>query len=169
MWVVEQVFWNFGGSTVLTKNVIRLTPSTQDRRGWLWNEYPLESTNWEMEYKLEVFSKPHFGGDGFAFWVLASEQDPSFTQNPDALSGGLFGLRNDFKGFGVVIDVYDNDNRRNNPSVFVLASPKDGKAPKFNHDNDYEGTRSKRAKAKRCRVNEQQAESKQPLGVDTQR
>ena len=52
-----QVYWNFGGSTVLTKSAIRLTPSTQDRRGWLWNEYPLESPHWEMEYKLEVFSK----------------------------------------------------------------------------------------------------------------
>lgn len=135
-----QVYWNFGGSTVLTKNVIRLTPSTQDRRGWLWNEYPLESTSWEMEYKLEVFSKPHFGGDGFGFWVLASEMDPSFTQSAEALSGPLFGMKNDFKGFGVVIDVYDNDNRRNNPSVFVLSNPT-GKMTRYNHDNDYEGQR----------------------------
>lgn len=137
------VYWNFGGSTVLTKHLIRLTPSTQDRRGWLWNEYPLESTNWEVEFKLEVFSKPHFGGDGFAFWVLAGEQDPSFTQSPDALSGPLFGMKQDFKGFGVVVDVYDNDNRRNNPSVFVLSNPapKDGagsRIPVYNHDNDYE-------------------------------
>lgn len=121
----------------MTKNIIRLTPSTQDRRGWLWNEYPLESTNWEAEFKLEVFSKPHFGGDGFGFWVLAGELDPSFTQGPDALSGPLFGLKNDFKGFGVVVDVYDNDNRRNNPSVFVLQN-KEGKALVYNHDNDYE-------------------------------
>jgi len=136
------VYWNFGGSTVLTKHLIRLTPSTQDRRGWLWNEYPLESTNWEVEFKTEIFSKPHFGGDGFAFWVLAGEQDPSFTQNPDALSGPLFGMKNDYKGFGVIIDVYDNDNRRNNPAVFVLsnsASREGGnaKAPVYNHDNDY--------------------------------
>jgi hypothetical protein len=131
------VYWNFGGATVLTKNIIRLTPSTQDRRGWLWNEYPLESTNWEVEFSTEVFSKPHFGGDGFGFWVLAGEQDPSFTQNPEALTGPLFGMKNDFKGFGVLFDVYDNDNRRNNPSVFVLANPT-GKATQFNHDNDYD-------------------------------
>lgn len=133
----SQVYWNFGGATVMTKTLIRLTPSTQDRRGWLWNEYPLESTNWEVEFSTEVFSKPHFGGDGLAFWVLAGEQDPSFTQHPDALSGPLFGMKNDFKGFGVIFDVYDNDNRRNNPSVFVLANTNGG-ATKYNHDNDYE-------------------------------
>jgi hypothetical protein len=32
----SQVYWNYGGSTVVSKNLIRLTPSTQDRRGWLW-------------------------------------------------------------------------------------------------------------------------------------
>jgi len=26
----SQVYWNFGGSTVVTKNFIRLSPSTQD-------------------------------------------------------------------------------------------------------------------------------------------
>ena len=37
----SQVYWNFGGSTVLTKNSIRLTPSAQNRRGWLWNDCKL--------------------------------------------------------------------------------------------------------------------------------
>lgn len=138
----SQVYWKFGGSTVLTKNSIRLTPATQDRRGWLWNEYPLESENWEVEFKVEVFSKPHFGGDGFAFWVLGNgtygaEQDPAFSQDPDALTGPLFGMRNTFQGIGVIFDVYDNDNRRNNPAVFVVRN--DGPGPfMYNHDNDFE-------------------------------
>lgn len=133
----SQVYWNFGGSTVMTKNYIRLTPSTQDRRGWLWNEYPLESENWEVEFKLEVFSKPHFGGDGFAFWILGGDQDPAFSREPDFLNGPVFGMKNDFQGFGVSFDVYDNDNKRNNPSVFILDNP-EGKTTHFNHDNDYE-------------------------------
>lgn len=40
---VVQVYWNFGGSTVLTRKLIRITPDTQDRQGWLWNEYPIVS------------------------------------------------------------------------------------------------------------------------------
>jgi mannose-binding lectin 1 len=69
---------------------------------------------------MEVFSKPHFGGDGLAFWVLAGDMDPSFSSEPDSLNGPIFGMKSEFKGFGVLFDVYDNDNRRNNPSVFVL-------------------------------------------------
>jgi hypothetical protein len=34
----SQVYWNFGGATVLTKKYIRITPSGQNRRGWLWND-----------------------------------------------------------------------------------------------------------------------------------
>jgi hypothetical protein len=68
-------------------------------------------------------------------WVLAGDQDPSFSS--DKIAGTVFGLRDDFKGFGVCFDVYDNDNRRNNPSVFVLKNPK-GEKTNFNHDNDYD-------------------------------
>jgi hypothetical protein len=167
-----QVYWNYGGSTVLTKHFIRLTPSTQDMKGWLWNEYPIESDNWEVrqigvgtpmrwcvysllacvcmyvcvsvcvcvcmcmcvrvcvcvcvcvrmcvvslpdhflakpakalslrhpqvEVKYEVFSKPHFGGDGFGFWVLAGDHDPAFTRDPEALSGPIFGMKDEMTG-----------------------------------------------------------------------
>jgi hypothetical protein len=55
--------------------------------------------------------------------------DPSFSGEPDALNGPIFGMKNEFKGFGVMFDVYDNDNRRNNPSVFVLTVS----IPSFSH------------------------------------
>lgn len=131
-----QVYWNFGGATVVSRQLVRLTPDTQDRRGWLWNEYPLESENWEMEFKFEVYSKPHFGGDGFAMWLLAGDQDPSFSSEPDFLNGPIFGLKQDFKGIGVAFDVYDNDNKRNNPTIFVLNNP-NGDATRYSHDQDY--------------------------------
>jgi len=51
------------------------------------------------------------------------------------LNGPIFGMRSDFKGFGVMFDVYDNDNRRDNPSIFVLKS--DNGQPTLNHDNDF--------------------------------
>ena len=132
-----QIYWNYGGSTVLTRNSIRLTPATQDRRGWLWNEYPLESKWFEIAVKLDVNSRPHFGGDGLCMWILGGSQDPSFTQRVDALNGPIFGMKDDFNGFGVCIDVYDNDGKRNNPSVFVIAQTPD-KPRTFNHDNDFE-------------------------------
>ena len=133
-----QVYWNYGGSTVLTNSLIRLTPSTQDRRGWLWNEYPLESANWEVEWSMEVHSRPHFGGDGMCMWALAGVQDPSFSQRADALNGPIFGMKTDFDGLGVCFDVYDNDNKRNNPTVFVIEQSGRDPRPVWHHDTDYE-------------------------------
>jgi len=130
-------YWSYGGATVATRQLIRLTPNTQDRQGWLWNDYPIESENWEVEFKFEVYSNPHFGGDGFGFWILSGDQDPSFSSEPDFLNGPIFGMKKDFQGIGVMLDVYDNDNKRNNPSIFVLNNM-EGDVAKYNHDNDYE-------------------------------
>jgi hypothetical protein len=142
----SQVYWNFGGSTVLTKNSIRLTPASQNKRGWLWNDYPIESENFELEFSVEIFSRPHFGGDGMAVWLLQSTQDPTFQTDPTHLNGDVFGMRNDFRGVGVVFDVYDNDGKRDNPSVFVIYNP-DGVETNFNHDNDYANDMYKRVPA----------------------
>ena len=133
------VYWNYGGSTVLTQSHIRLTPTTQDRRGWLWNEYPLEAANWEVEWVVEVTSKPHFGGDGMCMWVLAPMDDPSLiATRSDALEGPIFGMKTDFKGLGVCLDVYDNDSKRNNPTLFVLEQTRDSPVPQWHHDTDFE-------------------------------
>eukprot|EP00475_Leptophrys_vorax_P029755 TRINITY_DN4394_c0_g1_i1.p1 TRINITY_DN4394_c0_g1~~TRINITY_DN4394_c0_g1_i1.p1 ORF type:complete len:469 (+),score=118.96 TRINITY_DN4394_c0_g1_i1:203-1408(+) len=131
------VYWKYGGATVMTKSSIRLVPASQSRAGWLWNDYPLESEDWEVEVALKVQSKPHFGGDGFAFWVLSGEMDPSFHFEPDFLNGPMFGLKDDFKGFGVIFDTYDNDGKRDNPSVFVVQN-EEGRFGVHDHDNDFE-------------------------------
>ncbi|GAB5365957.1 hypothetical protein AAMO2058_001103100 [Amorphochlora amoebiformis] len=132
----SRVYWYWGGSTVVAKRQVRLTPATADRQGFLWNDYPLESVNWEVEFDFKVYSKPHFGGDGFGFWILDSSDDPVLKSEPDALSGKLFGLKERFKGMGVVFDTYDNDGDRKNPAIFVLDNRK-GERFYGNHDNDY--------------------------------
>jgi hypothetical protein len=48
------VYWKFGGASVLTNRAIRLTPATQDRRGWLWNDFQLEHDDWEVEFTMKV-------------------------------------------------------------------------------------------------------------------
>jgi hypothetical protein len=131
-----RVYWYWGGSTVVAKKKVSLTPPTADRNGFLWNDYPLESANWEVEFDFKVFSGPHFGGDGFGFWILDPAVDPVLKSEPDSLSGPLFGLLSDFKGFGVVFDTYDNDGDRKNPAIFVVENSKGGKFM-GNHDNDY--------------------------------
>ncbi len=61
--------------------------------------------------------------------------DPSYQAESKALNGPVFGLRDDFTGFGVVFDTYDNDGRRDNPSIYAIMN-NEGKFT-FNHDNDF--------------------------------
>ncbi len=95
-----------------------------------------ESENFEVEFKFEVFSQPHFGGDGFGIWFVNGEADPSFLSDTNALTGPIFGMKADFRGVGVMFDVYDNDGQRNNPSIFVIQNEEG--VFKFSHDLDFE-------------------------------
>jgi hypothetical protein len=47
------VYWKYGGATVFTNKAIRLTPATQDRQGWLWNDFPLENADWEIAFSIK--------------------------------------------------------------------------------------------------------------------
>eukprot|EP00808_Paulinella_micropora_P005249 g4768.t1 len=133
----SQAYWTWGGSAVATKDFLRLTPAVQARRGWLWNQYPIESDDFEVEFKVKVESKGTFGGDGFAFWLLDPNLDPSRHEGePDWLNGPIFGLKEKFTGIGVCFDTYDNDNRRNNPQIFVLENFQ-AESPPWGHDTDF--------------------------------
>jgi len=129
------VYWKFGGSTVMTKDLIRIVPSNQNRKGWLWNDYPLESEDWEIEVVFRAGSSPHYGGDGWALWILSGDHDPMYHWEPDYLNGNVFGLRDDFRGFGVIFDTYDNDAKRDNPSISVVQNYA-GRLV-FDHENDF--------------------------------
>lgn len=134
----NQVYYNTGGSAVLTNNGVRLVPAVSGRNGWLWNEYPIESNNFEAEIAFEIHSKPHFGGDGFAIWFVQGNSDPSFYTDPTAIDGPVMGMNDNFNGIGVIIDTYDNDGRRNNPSIFAVKN--DGSRFQFRPDQDFEGS-----------------------------
>lgn len=134
-----QTYYNIGGSAVLTNKGVRLTPAVSGRTGWMWNEYPIESENFEVEMKFEIFSKPHYGGDGFGIFFVEGNTDPSFYTDPTAINGSVMGMNENFKGVGVIIDVYDNDGRRNNPAIFAIKNL-DGKQFQFRPDQDFEGS-----------------------------
>ena len=129
--------WTIGGSAVVERPFVRLTPSSPDHSGWLWNEHPLEAIHWEVEFRTKISSESRLGGEGLCMWVLSGDHDPNICNNEEAFSGPLFGLIRSFEGFGMCIDVYDNDGHRNNPSVFILENPTEISLP-FNPSNDYE-------------------------------
>eukprot|EP00474_Spongospora_subterranea_P008684 CRZ09142.1 hypothetical protein [Spongospora subterranea] len=134
-------YWKYGGDAIMTSKSAVIVPPYQSRMGYMYNDYPLERKNWESEILVEVSSHRSLGGDGFTVACISGAMDPASQSQTssdtlvNSFSGPIFGLREDFKGFAVVFDTYDNDGRRDNPSVFVIQNS-DGKF-KFNNDNDY--------------------------------
>jgi len=134
-------YWSFGGSTVAATSFLRLTPATQSRTGWLYNDYSLRSNDWELQLVVNIRSDYHIGGDGMAIWFLDRAFNEQKNEDPNWMVGPVCGLRDDFKGFGVILDTYDNDSNRKNPTVLVVSN--DGTKKDWNHDQDFEPDRIK--------------------------
>eukprot|EP00960_Hanusia_phi_P052888 761721-Hanusia_phi.AAC.2 len=111
------------GSSVVTETFIRLTPSEAGHEGALWSQRKMPYREWELELTFKVVGARYLGGDGFALW---------FTKQSEGF-GGTFGNREDFHGVGVVLDTYDNDGKRDNPSIMAFSSKGE---LRFDHDSD---------------------------------
>eukprot|EP01083_Nonionella_stella_P001089 3142_1 len=128
------VYWEMGGSAVLTDKLTRLTPSAVSRQGWILNSYPLTSDDYEIVVEFKAYSD-HLGGDGFGIWILDSGMFGLNREDPLLLNGPVYGLKDTYKGFGVIFDTYDNDALRDNPSIFVLKNM-EGKKTNYTTEND---------------------------------
>eukprot|EP01083_Nonionella_stella_P030355 83223_1 len=133
---VSMPYWKYGGSTVSTESFIRLTPSAQSRQGWIFNEFELQSNNWEIELHFEVKSDYHIGGDGMGIFILNETFHPRRNRDHNYLAGSVFGMVERLQGFGVIFDTYDNDGNRDNPKIFAIKQSKQEKQ-QWNHDNDF--------------------------------
>jgi hypothetical protein len=101
----SQVYWKYGGSTVGSRNRMQLTPRASKARGFLLNDYPMDSDDFEIYTRVDVHKKTHHpvGGEGMALFIL----DPDHKTFPTAAAfayGPLMGLPIPFKGVGVVFD-----------------------------------------------------------------
>jgi len=141
---VSLPYWKYGGDTVCTESFIRLTPNIQSRRGWIFNEFELQKNDWEIELHFGVKSEYHVGGDGFGIWILNNTHHPRRNRRNNYLSGPIFGLDNNFQGFGVAFDTYDNDGNRDNPSIFSIKQSIDTKQT-WDHDKDFDGNMLKKS------------------------
>ncbi|KAG5483454.1 hypothetical protein CUR178_07775 [Leishmania enriettii] len=121
--------WSISGATVITDDYVRLTADRQSQTGHLWNTEPLDMDAFEVVVGFRVYQPMGgIGADGFAVWVA---QPPRFD-------GPIFGRPSAFKGFGILFDSYDNDNRRDNPMVSLVYN--DGSlAKRFDPDKDFVG------------------------------
>jgi len=127
--------WTIGGATVSANSFVRLTPAVDSRSGWLLNNNAIQSDNWEMEVTMSIRSINFLGGDGFGIWVL-NRTTLHYGEDEDfRLDGNVLGMRNNFDGFGVIFDTYDNDGDGRNPTVMVLWN--DGLKTNWDHDKDF--------------------------------
>jgi len=100
-------FWEFGGSTVVSEDRVRLTPALQSRVGWVWNTVPADMDAWEVQLEYEIGGGGGRGADGMALWYVA---DPK-------LEGIAMGSKEEFKGLALFLDTFDNDGQNDNPRL----------------------------------------------------
>jgi hypothetical protein len=116
-------FWQQGGTTTLNDEYIHLTSTTASSTGSFWNSEPNLADDWEVEIGFKASGARYLGGDGFAFWYTAKRNTVGTT----------FGNDQAFVGLGILFDSYDNDNRRDNPTISAFRS--DGTMV-YDHDAD---------------------------------
>lgn len=121
--------WKAVGATVITDHYVRLTPDEGQQVGQLWNMQPLELPDFEIVLGLSIRKKSN-GADGIALWV--AEQPEKRLAPPHAQ---LLGNTYRFKGFGILLDIYDNDGLRDNPTVGLLLN--DNTKTRFNAQKDF--------------------------------
>ncbi|KAJ1471650.1 legume-like lectin family-domain-containing protein [Baffinella frigidus] len=115
--------WDFLGSAVVTDHFVRLTPTEGGNEGALWSKARMPFKEWQVVMEFKIAGQRYLGGDGMVLWFTEGSQ----------VFGGTFGNQQDFKGLGIVFDTYDNDGKRDNPSILAISS--DGTL-RFNHDED---------------------------------
>ncbi|ETO05846.1 hypothetical protein RFI_31550 [Reticulomyxa filosa] len=147
--------WEMYGHTVLTSEFVQLTPGVSGVKGMLYNTYPLRHNDWQITMDIDVRGEGSLGGDGLAVWILKNNDKLNLHKHFHFQSniyifiyiqqswdgkqwlGEIYGIREDFDGFGVIFDTYDNDNQRDNPLVFALSNNGSVRSPPWDHANDF--------------------------------
>ncbi|MBN3296254.1 LMAN2 protein, partial [Amia calva] len=93
--------WDFGGSTLVTSQYVRLTADERSKQGSIWNTVPCFLKDWEMhvQFKVHGSGKKNLHGDGIAIWYTKDRLQP----------GPVFGNRDHFVGLGIFVDTFRND------------------------------------------------------------
>lgn len=122
--------WDFGEDTIVNTNRhMRLTQDRQSEKGWLWSRLPLSVSNWQMEVEFKVDGKASsMYGDGFAIWITEDR----------AVTGPVFGSKDNFKGLGIFFDTYAN-SRHSYSLPRVTAMLGDGHTS-YDHNGDNAAT-----------------------------
>lgn len=116
-------FWQYDGSTIVSEEMVRITPSLRSKKGQIWSKYATNFEWWEAEFTFRVNGKGRIGADGLAFWYTDQRQP----------EGPVFGSADHWRGLALFFDSFDNDNKGNNP--YVMAMVNDG-TKSYDHNTD---------------------------------
>eukprot|EP00758_Cryptobia_borreli_P007626 Tbor_TRINITY_DN5317_c3_g1::TRINITY_DN5317_c3_g1_i10::g.4569::m.4569/K10082/LMAN2, VIP36; lectin, mannose-binding 2 len=136
--------WRFGGDTVVTNKFVRVVPDKQSRFGWAFNVHPNEYIDWELRVTFFIRNLGDIVADGLGIWLISNPPSPD---DKYMAVGPLHGMRNDFRGIGVVLDPYDNGGTKGHPIASLLTNM-DGANRHWDTMNDLKGT-----SAARCSFN----------------
>ncbi|XP_043925370.1 vesicular integral-membrane protein VIP36 [Protopterus annectens] len=119
--------WDFGGSTMLTSQYIRLTPDERSKEGSIWNRAPCYLKDWELhvQFKIHGQGKKNLHGDGFAVWYTKDR----------LVHGPVFGSKDNFHGLAVFVDTYPNDEVTDRIFPYISVMVNNGSIP-YDHSKD---------------------------------
>jgi len=128
--------WDYGGSTMVTSNYIRLTPEKPSQAGFIWNRVPCHLRDWEMHIHFRVgnLREPKdLYGDGMAIWLAKDRMAP----------GNVFGSSDYFQGLAIFMDTYSNYFGFHNHAHPYISTVVNNGTVHYDHDKD--GTHSELA------------------------
>ncbi|KAF7637741.1 L-type lectin-like domain-containing protein [Meloidogyne graminicola] len=117
-------FWTVAGDAIASGEQLRLAPSMRSMKGLAWNKRQfVASDHFEIEVAFKVTGQGRIGADGLAIWYTAQQ----------GTLGPVFGANDYWTGMGIMLDSFDNDGAKNNPSISLMIN--DG-TRSFDHHTD---------------------------------
>ncbi|XP_029439503.1 LOW QUALITY PROTEIN: vesicular integral-membrane protein VIP36 [Rhinatrema bivittatum] len=119
--------WDFGGSTMLTSQYVRLTPDERSREGSIWNRVPCFLKDWELHIQFHIHGagKKNLHGDGLALWYTKDRLSP----------GPVFGSKDKFHGLAIFLDTYPNDETTERVFPYISVMVNNG-SMQYEHSKD---------------------------------
>ncbi|XP_013861903.1 protein ERGIC-53 [Austrofundulus limnaeus] len=116
-------FWIHSGNAIPSADQVRITPSLRSQRGSVWTKNRVNFENWEAEVTFRVTGRGRMGADGLAVWFTTEQ----------GLDGPVYGAADKWNGVGIFFDSFDNDAKKNNPTILVVGN--NGQLV-YDHQND---------------------------------
>ncbi|WKX97740.1 hypothetical protein Q1695_013426 [Nippostrongylus brasiliensis] len=104
------------GNAYVSPNQIHLTENKPSEAGAVWSKSGVKAVDWEIMATLRITNVGRLPADGIAIW---------YTGTTEPRIGKAWGAKEKFKGIGVVLDTYVNDERTNQGQavrLFLLVS-----------------------------------------------